>query len=205
MSTVPMFTINFRKPSFNTSQFISILLKKALILIIIVFFGNAHVFAQRQYVLWPYDATSGKIVFNESIHIPAANKKALYENALKFVSGRFKNEKDTIVLNDAETTILCKGTFYLPIKELGERGNGFVHFNLMIWCNDQSYKYSITDLEHFAANINGVIGGPLENEKATSGGVLFPLRYWNEQKGKCYYQLQTTIEQLKEAMLSNIN
>ncbi|WP_170234037.1 hypothetical protein [Segetibacter aerophilus] len=46
----------------------------------------------------------------------------------------------------------------------------------------------------------GVVGGPLENEKTVSGGILFPRQYWDEQKAKCYYKIQTMIEKLKLAM-----
>ncbi|MCW3106359.1 MAG: hypothetical protein JWQ09_865, partial [Segetibacter sp.] len=35
---------------------------------------------------------------------------------------------------------------------------------------------------------------------AASNAMLFPPKYWYEEKAKCYYRIQTTIEQLKQAM-----
>lgn len=156
--------------------------------------------AQREFIMWPTDANTNKIVFTESVYRSETNVATLYANARKFATNNFKGEKDIIILNDTTKTITCKSAFFIPVDELGERGKGYISFTLAVWCHNNSYKYNLTDLEHFPLHSNCVVGGPLENEKAASNAMLFPPRYWNAQKAKCYYRIQTTIEKLKQAM-----
>jgi len=150
--------------------------------------------------VWPTDANTEKIDFSESVYVPGSEANTLYHNAQKFASKAFNGIKDTVVQNDTTRTINCKSAFMIPVEELGDRGKGYVSFTLSVWCHNNYYRYSLTNLEHFPLTANGVIGGPLENEKAASGAVVFPTKYWNDQKAKCYYRIQTTIEQFKEAM-----
>jgi hypothetical protein len=164
----------------------------------LVFFFHVH--GQRNLILWPTDAKTGKIVFAESVSMAETKASNLYSNALKFAKNRFKGEKDTIAANDNAKTIACNSAFSIPISELGERGKGYIHFTLQIWCHDNAYRYQLTDLRHEASHAEGAIGGPLENEKPISDAMFFPGRYWNALKSKCYYRIVTTIENLKEAM-----
>lgn len=157
-------------------------------------------FGQRQFIMWPIDEKTEKIVFSESVSVPGLTAASVYANAKKFVSNTFTGERDTIIQNDTAKILSGNGTFYIPIEQLGERGSGYISFTFIIWCRDNYYKYLLTDLKHFPLKPNAVFGGPLENEKAASGAVGFPAQYWNEQKAKCYYRIQTTIEKLKEAM-----
>jgi hypothetical protein len=176
---------------------------KTVMFVLTVLACGFHSSAQRReeaFIMWPTDTKTEKIVFTESVYVPQFDATTLYASAYKFVSRTFKGEKDTIVRNDTTKTITCRSSFFIPLEELGDRGKGFVRFTFSIWCHKNSYKYMMTDFEHVALNPDGVIGGPLENEKAVSGAMLFPRRYWNEQKAKCYYRIQTTIEQFKEAM-----
>ena len=156
--------------------------------------------SQRGYIMWPTDSKSEKILFTESVYNPEANITTLYANAKKFAADNIKGEKDTIIVNEINKTLTCRGSIYLPVEELGERGYGYIGFTLMIWCRQNSYKYNFTDFEHHGLNADCVNGGPLENDKTASGPVLFPSRYWNAQKAKCYYRIQNTIEKLKHAM-----
>lgn len=165
-------------------------------------FVGMHSFAQRrheEFIMWPTDANE-KIVFTESVYMPEADINKLYFNARKFARNTFKGERDTIIENDTTKTLNCKSSFSIPVEELGERGKGYISFTLAIWCHNNSYKYLLTDLQHFGLKPDCVVGGPLENERAASGAMLFPPKYWNEEKAKCYYRIQTTIEQLKQAM-----
>lgn len=155
---------------------------------------------QEEFILWPTDVNTEKIVFTESVYSPQNDANALYANAKRFASIAFKAERDTVIHNDATKTITCRSAFYIPVEELGDRGKGFISFTFSIWCHKNSYRYALTDLQHFPLNADGVVGGPLENEKAASGAVLFPRQYWNAEKAKCYYHIQTTIERFKEAM-----
>ena len=156
--------------------------------------------AQREYIMWPTDSKTDKIVFTESVYRPGANATTLYSNARQFITNNFKGEKDTIILNDSTKTAACRTAYFIPVPELGERGKGYISFTITIWCHNNSYKYNLSDFQHYGLTPDAVTGGPLENERAASGSVLFPGRYWNEQKAKCYYRIQTTIEILKQAM-----
>ncbi len=151
------------------------------------------------YFIWPIDNTD-KIVFSEVVNMYGSDENTLYANAKHFAAKTFRGERDTIMQNDTTKTIVCKCAFNIPVPQLGERGEGFVSFTFSISCSKNFYKYSLTGLQHFPKNENGVIGGPLENDRAASGGMLFPPKYWEEEKAKCYYRIETTIEQLKEDM-----
>lgn len=132
--------------------------------------------------------------------MPGFSADALYANAKNFADNSFKELRDGIVANDTTKTVTCTGAFFIPVAELGERGKGYIRFTLTIWCHKNAYRYMLTDLQHFALNADGVVGGPLENEKTASGAILFPRQYWNAEKARCYYRIQNTIERLKEAM-----
>ena len=158
-------------------------------------------FAQQRsgYVMWPYGADD-KIEFSETINPQGTTGDSLYLLAKSFVSRKFNTDKDSVTIIDPRRTIICKGSIYLPVDELGDRGKGYVGFTLTISCHYRGYRYTLTNLEHFPQNPDGVAGGPLENDRAACGGSLFPMRYWNNEKTKAYYYIQTTIESLKEAM-----
>lgn len=155
--------------------------------------------AQREFIMWPTDAND-KIVFSESVFVPELDVNTLYANAVRFAKNNFKGIKDTIIQNDTTKTVFCKSAFFIPIEELGERGKGYISYTFAVWCHKNSYRYQMTDFQHFPLNADGATGGPLENEKAASGAMLFPPRYWNDEKAKCYYRIQTTIEKFKETM-----
>lgn len=178
------------------------------LILILGLFTTLKVFSQENdnYYFWPYNNYTEKIEFSESVHIPEANEDTLFNNAKAFVEKTFRSEKDTIFVEDATTkTIVCKGNFFVNATQLGDRGKGYISFKLSINCVENSYRYSLTNFEHSAMTKNGVFGGALENETAAIGGRLFPSRYWSQQKARCYYLVQTTIEQLKEAMSKNTN
>jgi len=173
---------------------------KTVLLVICGFFVAFNSFAQREFIMWPTDSKTDKILFTESVYNPEASLATLYGNAKKFATNNFKGEKDTIIPNDDTRTLTCKSAFFIPVEELGERGHGYISYTLTISCHQNSYKYVLSDFQHFGLNSNCVVGGPLENEKTASGPMAFPSRYWNAQKAKCYYRIQTTIEKLKQAM-----
>lgn len=181
-------------------------MKTVLVAVCTLFFSfhSSAQSRQEEYILWPTDANTEKIVFSESVFMPGATANILYANAIRFAKNAFKGEKDSIIQNDTTKTLFCKSAFFIPVEELGERGKGYISFSFSVWCHKNSYKYQITDFEHFPVNADGVVGGPLENDKAASGNMLFPPKYWNDQKAKCYYRVQTTIEQFKEAMNKDI-
>lgn len=149
--------------------------------------------------MWPY-GSKDKIEFTETVYPPAANADSLFNLAKSFIISKFNSERDSIMTIDNKRTIVCKGSILLPIPELGERGKGYIRFTLTISCYYRGYRYTITNLEHLAQNPDGVSGGALENDKAACGGALLPMRYWNNEKSKAYYYIQSTIESLKESM-----
>jgi hypothetical protein len=175
-------------------------------ILIVVLFLSFQSFSQHteSFYFWPFNNYTQKIDFNESVNMPNANADTLFNNARAFITAHFRSQKDTILVeNDTTNTIICKGAYFVNAEQLGERGKGYIGFTLSIECRYNSYRYSFSNFEHYPLRSNGVFGGPLENETAACGGRLFPSRYWNEQKAKCYYMVQTTIEQLKEAMNKN--
>ncbi len=167
----------------------------------ILFSLSFQSFAQPRsgYVMWPYSADD-KIEFTETIHPPGISGDSLYILAKSFIAGKFNSPKDSTTILDPQRTIICRGSINLPVDELGDRGKGYIGFTLTISCHYHAYRYTLTNFEHFSQNSDGAAGGPLENERAACGGALFPMRYWNNEKTKAYYYIQTTIESLKEAM-----
>jgi hypothetical protein len=153
-----------------------------------------------QYFLWPVDVNTQKIVFSESVNMQTASQDSLYANAKQFLMNTFKSNKDTIFANDASKKLVCRCSFFIPVEQLGERGKGFVHFTFSIDCSNNSYKYSLSNFEHLPLKSDGVAGGALENDNAASGRLAFPNKYWDDQKAKCYYRIETTIERLKETI-----
>jgi hypothetical protein len=179
-------------------------MKTALVVLLSGFFClQAQAQRRSDLIFWPYNFNN-KIQFAEKISLPESNVDALYTTAKEFAFRTFRNEKDTVLTNDAARSIVCKGNFYVDVPELGDKGKGYFAFTLTIHCRYKSVGYTITDFYHRALNEGGVYGGVLENDKAASGGVLFPRHYWHKVKSECYYKTQTTIEQLKESFLKNI-
>lgn len=171
---------------------------------VLFIFFSIPCFSQRahedEYFLWPVDASTQKIVFSESVNMQNASQDSLYASAKQFLVNTFKSNKDTIFANDAAKKLVCRCSFFIPVEQLGERGKGFVHFTFSIDCSKNSYKYSLSDFEHFPLKSDGVAGGALENDNAACGRLAFPTQYWDDQKAKCYYRIETTIERLKETM-----
>ena len=162
---------------------------------------SSTIFGQSRfdYYMWPY-GDSDKIEFAETVYISKTNSDSIYQIAKAFVSNKFKSDKDSTAFIDNKKTVYCKGSIPLPIETLGERGKGYIGFTLTISSYYKAYRYSLTNIQHLAQNTDGVSGGALENDRAACGGIALPLRYWNEEKAKAYYYIQTTIESLKEYM-----
>lgn len=164
-----------------------------------VFFAFNSI-SQRQFIMWPTEGNTDKIVFTETVYRLNTNASVLHSNAIKFATSNFKGEKDTIVVDNSARIISGKSAFSIPVNELGERGKGIVTFNFQISSHNNYYRYRLSNFQHAGLNANSIVGGPLENEKAASDQMLFPRTYWNELKAKCYYTIQTTIEKLKLTM-----
>lgn len=160
-------------------------------------------FSQDATIPFPIDSSTRKINFSEVIKVDNADAKTLYSRAKLFVANSFKSAKDVTQLeDDATNTIVGKGIFVENIANLGQRGDGYVSFKFSIECRDKRYKYSFTDFEHHAARANGAYGGPLENEKAAAGGLMFPKKFWDKMKLNCYDRIQNIVAALKTSMNS---
>ncbi|HEX8460451.1 MAG TPA: DUF4468 domain-containing protein, partial [Segetibacter sp.] len=181
------------------------LMRTLLPVMLVIFFQleSSAQFKRNQIIMWPVEDSTDKIVFYERVNIPGANEDAIYRAAKTYLANTFKSEKDTITSNDNTKSITCKGAFFIPVEQLGERGKGYVAFTLLVNCISNSFYYKLNNLHHFPLTKNCVYGGPLENDKTISGGMLFPQKYWNEEKAKTFYKIQTTIEQLKETISKN--
>jgi hypothetical protein len=157
--------------------------------------------AQRNnlYFYWPINSTTQKIDFAETVYVVNADAAVLLKTAEVYLKNHFKTERDTIVTNTSSNEIICKGVNMMSVPQLGARGEGYVSFTFTLTTYKNAYRYSLTNLEHHPLNEDDVVGGPLEREKTLSG-YLFPRKYWDELKGKCFYTIQTTIEGLKETM-----
>lgn len=153
------------------------------------------------FYLWPYNEKTNKVEFAESVRLQGFNGDSLFSHAKQFLKNNFNTENDTIISEDTSTNVvICKSSLHLSVKELGERGKGFISFKFLIRCRNNNYSYSLTDFEHRSTVPDGISGGPLELDMPTAGGRAFPKRYWNDYKAKCYFAIQNTLEQLKEAM-----
>ena len=173
-------------------------MKVFLFILLIILFGFKGFNQQRfEYFMWPYGAND-KITFTETVNVLSSTPDSLFSVTKSFVANKFHSDRDTTIAIDQRRTVVCKGVIPISVPQLGERGIGFIGFTLTLASYHKSYRYSITDIEHFPEFENGVIGGPLENDRPKSEGKLFPTRYWNEEKAKAYYAIQTTIESLKE-------
>lgn len=153
-----------------------------------------------EFFFWPVNPSTEKIEFAEVVYVQA-NAKTLYNRASAFVAKTFVSERDSILEQDeSKHTITARGSYVANVEALGERGKGFVTFALTIRCNEHSYNYSLTNFEHFPAKTNSVTGGRLEREVPLAGGYIFPTKYWYQLKAKCFYNVQMTVERIKEAM-----
>lgn len=153
------------------------------------------------FYLWPYNDKTNKIEFTESVHIPNAFGDSLFSNATRFLTETFNSENDTLLSADTSTNIIIyKSSLHIPVKELGNRGIGYISFKFYIKCRNNQFNYSLTNFEHLSSTADGISGGSLELEMAIAGGRAFPRRYWNDYKARCYFAIQTTIDRLKEAM-----
>lgn len=175
------------------------------LLLIFFIISSFHCSAQGRdnygnYFFWPYNEATQKIEFSDVVNTPEASTDTLYSIAKHFIKNTFNSRKDTLYQDDSSKMLFCKSAWFIPVEELGERGKGYISFTLLIECKYHYYRYSLTNLEHFPACADCVVGGPLENEKTASGGMLFTRSYWEKQKTKCYLLIQATIQQLKDAM-----
>lgn len=157
-----------------------------------------------RYYYWPIDTVTQKIAFTEVVYILNTPAEKVFNSARNYIANTFNKEKEEILsINDTTYTVVAKGAFMTAVPQLADRGKGYITFRLTLICRDHNYRYTLTDLQHYPLREDGVVGGPLENEKTISGGMLFPRKYWEWQKEQCYYYVQNIIEQMKEAMLKH--
>lgn len=155
------------------------------------------------FYLWPYNEKTNKIEFVESVYSPGFSGDSLFSHATRFFAENFNTENDTLVSSDtSNNVIIFKSSLHIPVKELGNKGIGYIYFRFYIKCRNNQFHYSLTNFEHVSTAADGISGGVLESEAASAGGRAFPRRYWNEYKARCYYAIQTTIDRLKGAMNS---
>lgn len=177
-------------------------MRKAL-LVCFTFITAYSAFSQDKFdfYLWPYNEKTNKIEFTESVYLPGMKGDSLFSNAKKFIADNFNSENDTIISADTSTNvIICKSSLHIPVKELGNKGIGYISFRFYIKCRNNQFHYSMTNFEHSSSSSDGISGGPLELDMASAGGRAFPRRYWNDYKARCYYAIQTTIDRFKGAM-----
>ncbi len=173
---------------------------KPILFVFALAIGHSSFAQQRDdYYMWPY-GSNDKIEFTETVYLPKSNTDSLYILSQNFLLNKFNSDKDSIATIDNKRIAFCKGVFFIPIIQLGEKGNGYIGFTLTISSHNKSYRYSFTNFQHFAQHPDGASGGALENDYPAKGNTPYPLRYWNEEKAKAYYYIQTTIESLKEYM-----
>ncbi len=154
------------------------------------------------YYLWPYNEKTNKVEFAESVRVQGIVGDSLFSYARQFLTTTFNTGTDTLISEDTSTNVVvCKSSIHLPVKELGERGKGYISFKFLIRCRNNNYSYSLTNFEHLNSSPDGIAGGPLELEMPAVGGRTFPKRYWNDYKARCYFAIQNTLEQLKDAMM----
>ena len=167
--------------------------------------AGLHAFSQRrsEFIMWPY-GNNDKIQFAETITHPNATTDSIYGIAKRFILSRFAGELNQVSIDDQKHLIYLKGSYLIPVEELGERGKGYFSFTLNISCYNRGLRYKMTDFKHLGLNPDCVYGGALENETAEIGGALFPRKYWQNLRSRVYYRIQTTIEQLKEAIASQL-
>ncbi len=178
-------------------------MKKVVPVFLLLFWGLFANGQQREngnYVFWPYNQYTDKIEFSESVSLPGTSADSLFTYASFFADTAFTGDRDSVNKDWTHKTVLCQGNYYIPTAEVGERGKGYVSYTLSIQCRSNYYRYVITNLVHYPMYEDGVIGGPLENDRTTSGGMLFPRQYWERTKTRCYYMILNTINQLKQAM-----
>jgi hypothetical protein len=172
-----------------------------VMLIISCYTGYGQAQRDNRFYFWPEDSLTHKYNFRGTVFLRGFYEQTIYKAAKAFVMNHFQNEDERILYtNDTISTIACRGIYPIAVEPLGEKGTGYVSFKLTLECFDNGFLYSITDFEHASYKLDGAVGGPLERTKAISGGIALPNRYWNEVKEKCYYNIQLTIEQLKEFM-----
>ncbi len=153
------------------------------------------------YYFWPQDTLTHKFSFRGSVYLRGFYENKIYSTAQKFLAKHIdKSDTAKINTNDTISTTWALGSFPVTIDQLGDKGVGFVTYRVTIECFDNGYFYTITDIEHSSTQINGAIGGALERDKASSGGLSMPKKYWDGVKEKVYYHIQNVIEHLKEYM-----
>ncbi|MDB5191902.1 MAG: hypothetical protein JWQ96_1465 [Segetibacter sp.] len=177
-------------------------MKRGLLVSIGLFISICSFSQRNNYYVWPIDTATKKIVFTEAAYLLNADAATILNAASSFLTRSFRNPNDSVFIDSLSNTVYAKASYNLPVEQIGERGKGYVSFDVTIWCNKNWYKYSFTNFQHLPATPNDATGGPLENEKAISG-YQFPKKYWDELKAKAYYRIQTTIEGLKETILKN--
>lgn len=154
------------------------------------------------YYLWPYNEKTNKVEFAESVRAQGIIGDSLFSYAKQFLSATFNTTTDTLISEDTSTNVIVsKSSIHLPVKELGSKGIGYISFKFLIRCRNNNFSYSLTNFEHRSSSPNGIAGGPLELEMPIAGGRIFPRRYWNDYKARCYFAIQNTLEQLKDAMM----
>lgn len=175
---------------------------KVLVSFILMMFAVVDAAAQKEKLFyWPVDTLTHKFSFRGTVYLRGYSENVIFKSAKTFGRNNFYKPGEAILAeNDSLKTVLCKGVYPVIIPELQDKGKGYVAYKLLIECFDNGYLYTITDFEHFANTEESPAGGALELNRAAAGGLAFPNRYWDEVKAKCFYNVQTTIEQLKEFM-----
>lgn len=180
---------------------------KKLLMLLLVLSTALSTIAQRKdenIFYWPYNDNTEKIEFSGLIFSPGKSADSIFKNAKDFARQTFTQQQDSILILDSiQKYIVCRGSYYVNVDELGERGKGVISYTLQIVCKPQSYRYALSDLRHFPLYQNGVVGGPLENDRAASGGMLFPMSYWDRTKSTCYKMILATLQEMKQSIDKN--
>lgn len=153
------------------------------------------------------DIDTLKFNFSEVVQADTMNAKTLYSNAKLFIANAFVSAKDvTQLVDDNSNTLVVKGLFILPLKDLPY---GFSYmkdftttFKLQIQAKDNKYKYTLSDL---VVKGNPVYDGfdlslPYQKQKGEIGQKQHK-KLWDTMKTSAYNFVTLFIKNLKNEMV----
>lgn len=125
--------------------------KKVILSLMLVAFGFANSFAQKQEIQapdMPVDENTKLITYTGVVEVKDVNKNELYKRGLGWFNTYYKNPSDVIREKDSiNLKVVGKPRFkiFRPANENGVKmDGGLVQYTITVICKDGRFKYEIT-------------------------------------------------------------
>lgn len=138
----------------------------------------------------------GKIEYTEVMEVSGKSADELFENAKQWALATEHKKKEEAA---ADHKIVFTGAIPVnyPSVKKGGFDDGFVNYEVAIFCKDGRYKYRVFNLKHVGEHENG---GALENYRPKCGTAYLLQTSWGKIKKDAALAMEKRIKTMKDRM-----